>query len=337
MGRYCNAVEAASKLVKTGPPVLASHHLTSLEDLLERLTGSPSIEPAKGLSARKQPTKPGLDKIGSWIEGRLTKFIAGEDDSSTSTSAPKAISTVKGAAAVGGAVGPFSHFSTISPAQSADVSRNGSVPDFIGGSSGSLGVPSFDGRASGMPSPAGETPGQPECGHQASWGDRDEGEDTTPHADDVGELINPMAAMSFGVPSASTSTYAPKKPAMDVDDDEDDLGFGNSGLSRNKTPRPDDGTTDNASAGPNAAIKEDPKSASTNKKKDAPPADASPSKQDAAKAQSGWFKGWFGKKEGEGPGPIRAKLGEENAMVFDKELKRWVMPGVSSNIEAKMP
>jgi hypothetical protein len=46
--------------------------------------------------------------------------------------------------------------------------------------------------------------------------------------------------------------------------------------------------------------------------------------------KSGWLRGWFGKKEGEGSGPIVAKLGEESSMVFDPELKRWVVKGVSN-------
>jgi hypothetical protein len=45
--------------------------------------------------------------------------------------------------------------------------------------------------------------------------------------------------------------------------------------------------------------------------------------------KSGWLRGWFGKKEGEGSGPIVAKLGEESSMIFDPELKRWVVKGVS--------
>jgi hypothetical protein len=48
--------------------------------------------------------------------------------------------------------------------------------------------------------------------------------------------------------------------------------------------------------------------------------------------QSGWLRGWFGKKEGEGSGPIRAKLGEESSMIFDPELKRWIVKGVGPSL-----
>ena len=41
--------------------------------------------------------------------------------------------------------------------------------------------------------------------------------------------------------------------------------------------------------------------------------------------KKGWFGGWFGRKDpNEQSGPIKAKLGEENAFVYDAELKRWV-------------
>jgi len=42
------------------------------------------------------------------------------------------------------------------------------------------------------------------------------------------------------------------------------------------------------------------------------------------------LRGWFGKKEGEQTsGPVRAKLGDENAMVYDPDQKRWIVKGVS--------
>jgi hypothetical protein len=51
----------------------------------------------------------------------------------------------------------------------------------------------------------------------------------------------------------------------------------------------------------------------------------------AEQRPSGWLRGWFGKKEGEGSGPVVAKLGEESSMVYDTDLKRWVVKGVRDN------
>ncbi|KAF2016741.1 hypothetical protein BU24DRAFT_209313 [Aaosphaeria arxii CBS 175.79] len=54
-------------------------------------------------------------------------------------------------------------------------------------------------------------------------------------------------------------------------------------------------------------------------------ADAQRDKEAAAKkAGGGWFGGWFKKDPNAGPGPIKAKLGEENSFYYDPELKKWV-------------
>src|SRR6266536_1749891 len=49
-------------------------------------------------------------------------------------------------------------------------------------------------------------------------------------------------------------------------------------------------------------------------------------KPDLQKKPSGWFGGWFGKKDPNAPqtGPIKAKLGEESSFVYDPELKKWI-------------
>jgi hypothetical protein len=45
-----------------------------------------------------------------------------------------------------------------------------------------------------------------------------------------------------------------------------------------------------------------------------------------ADPKKGWLSGWFGgKKDGTAsPGPIKAKLGEENSFYYDENLKKWV-------------
>jgi hypothetical protein len=60
----------------------------------------------------KKVAKPNLDSIGSWFEGRLTKFIAGDEGSEGAE-----VAIGKSTSAPGGkssdAVGPFSHYSAI--------------------------------------------------------------------------------------------------------------------------------------------------------------------------------------------------------------------------------
>jgi hypothetical protein len=59
---------------------------------------------------------------------------------------------------------------------------------------------------------------------------------------------------------------------------------------------------------------------------------AAPAVKEEAKPTSSWLgKLWGGKKEATPPAtpgtpsaPIKAKLGEESAFYFDKDLKRWV-------------
>jgi hypothetical protein len=296
--------------------------VASLEDLLERLTGTPSINPVKGLA--RKPAKPGFDKLGSWIEGRLTKFIAGEEgDSAPSRPAP----------ATNDAIGPFSHFSSISP--QVGLSRNPS----------SLDVPELNGLhlSPKMHSPVRQLALLPH-GHRqeatddssTSLGDflharessytpwsviQEAPQEENNNEAESGEFIHPMVPPAFGAPGAAAAApdYAPRA-TLQVEEPDEDLGFGNTSLSRGRTPRPAD-TAGEGEAQNGATVKDEPK----------PEAAASPSKMEPQKS-SGWLRGWWGKKEGEGSGPIKAKLGEESSMVYDKELKRWVVKGVSKSL-----
>lgn len=319
---------------------------SSLEDLLERLTGTPTTSPAKTFAGRRPASKGGRDTIGSWIEGRLTKFIAGEEDEKQAAKAPRA--APKGSTAA--PVGPFSHFSTISPAMSDAASRNGSTLDVasLNGHLGVLGdsrrtspfmqqspfsqssplvqVQAFDGTDPASDSPYAQY--QPaQASPSYSWGgDREEdGNGDTPQAyeggaDHESDFINPMAALSLGQ-SAPGPSYDPPGSRTDHEEDDDDLGFGNKALSRARTPMPPTSTGSDESSQPNAKASAKPDTT----------VDSSPSKGDAQKA--GWLRGWWGKKEGgETVGPIKAKLGDENKMVFDETTKRWIVKGVCDEI-----
>ncbi|KAK8864270.1 hypothetical protein IAR55_001516 [Kwoniella newhampshirensis] len=350
--KYCAAIEAGSKTGKGAQirSLLSRPLLSSLEDLLERLTGTPSINPANALG--RKVAKPGFDKLGSWIEGRLTKFIAGEEGEGP---APKPT------AASGKPAGPFAQFSTISPNASGSVTRTPSMADFHGGamtSNAFLGVQSvsrttspavgftsqFTESSSGQAQPPshassmssssyGDQYGQYQGGGSyPAWGEEakhDDGEET-PHIPiglgDEGDFINPMSQLSLepnGPTSSGNSAYEP--PAARVqsnnnayaaeDDDEDDLGFGNKALSRDRTPKPPAGA---AGADDKASNKDETKEAAKS-------AAAEPSKP--AEHKASWLGRLWGKKEGEASGPIKAKLGEESSMMFDPDLKRWVVKG----------
>lgn len=228
--RYCTAVETASKPGKNQPQILSPALLSSLEDLTERLTGTPSANPARLIGGRK--AKAGL---GSWIEGRLTKFIAGEEDALAPAKPAPAAAKDSGAP-----IGPFSHFSTISPAASGGPSRNLSTNDFEGNGYGRTSSSSSLYDADYTAQPAAQA-------SYSSWSHDQETEptaddDTPTGNDDEAEFINPMAALSLGARGTAPSDYQPPASSshnrIEPEDDDEDMGFGNSSLSRGRTPRP---------------------------------------------------------------------------------------------------
>ncbi|WVQ72528.1 hypothetical protein IAR50_002085 [Cryptococcus sp. DSM 104548] len=354
--RYCTAIEAGAKPLIKGAPtqsLLSPAFTASLEDLLERLTGTPSVNPAKVLAGGKRGKQPGIDKIGSWIEGRLSKFIAGEEGEDTAPKPP----------ATGGKTsGPFAHFSAVSPDLSGSSTRNPSMADVPSHSApnGYLGVQ----PASRATSPANPYPqshpsqspyGAPQTLSRASspsatpnantysgasnptfgdaysrqsqtsygdnyspWGasqEHLEQETETPRAyeapqkSEEDDLYNPMAQHSSGPSSYAPPTSVPSKSqaSYDLNDDDEDLGFGNSSLSKGRTVKPET----------------DPKKARDATQEEKPKPEAKPEPPQT----SSWLGKLWGKKEG---GPIKAKLGEESSMVFDTASGRWVVKGTQT-------
>lgn len=313
--RYCEAIETAAKPTAKGARTTLPPHLRAgMEDLLERLTGTPSANPSRGLGRSK--SKSGAT-IGSWIEGRLTKFIAGEDEGQEAPK--KATAPTSTGSAV--PVGPFSHFSAISPNPSAGVSR---APSTVEGE-GSF-HPMSTGNATSTGTgyePYGGGPASAASGGYAPWdgsstaNDQSQSAPSDASGGDDGGFISPMAGFTPApiAPAAPTQNYAPAKKSEPAwDDDDEDLGFGNSALSRDRTPK----VADEPSAQQDAYAppKEEPK----------PAPKEEPKKPEQGK--KGWFGGWFGgKKDGESSGPVRANLGEESKMYYDPELKRWLVKG----------
>lgn len=46
------------------------------------------------------------------------------------------------------------------------------------------------------------------------------------------------------------------------------------------------------------------------------------------KPASSWIGRWWTRKETDSPAPVKANLGDQMSLVYDKELKRWVNPNV---------
>ena len=268
---YCESITTATEVTEKDKTRRLSPHLAAgLEDLLERLSGEPSVAPTKGQRTVGLRKAKSSATLGSWIEGRLTKFIAGEEEGDAK---PQGLTVKKE-----GVVGPFSHFSAItpSPAPSAPVSRAVSSVDMNAPpSTGSIEPPTPY-----APTSAGYSSYQP-------WGDNEDAStdaEATPHAlpavptlnvSDDG-FINPMGNLAFGSPSPAADYTPParQEPAA-FDDDEDDLGFGNAALSRGRTPKVEDEKHGKPAAAAAAAAAAPPPKAEEKKpepKEDKPPA-----------------------------------------------------------------
>lgn len=101
---YIDAVLAQIRAQKTSNPTFAA-----LGKMAEALSGRIAGVPVTA-AATKKGGKPNLENLGSWFEGRLTKFIAGDEEAEAKPAQPAATKDTAPAAAVG----PFSHYSAIS-------------------------------------------------------------------------------------------------------------------------------------------------------------------------------------------------------------------------------
>lgn len=115
--KYCEAISTAIKAAAPSKPIPVGgpqpgagyYHLTLLEQLKQaELLFAPNSQNKSSWTNKIQ--RPTIDGMGGALEGFLTKFIAGDDENSTPPKPDNA--TPKDDSA---AVGPFSHFSAITP------------------------------------------------------------------------------------------------------------------------------------------------------------------------------------------------------------------------------
>lgn len=86
-----------------------------MRELSERISGTGAVDKT-GSWISRTVAKPSLDGLGSWFEGRITKFVAGEGDD-TASAPPVAVPDASQQ------VGPFSHYAPVS-AWSSDAGAN---------------------------------------------------------------------------------------------------------------------------------------------------------------------------------------------------------------------
>ncbi|KZS99244.1 hypothetical protein SISNIDRAFT_448107 [Sistotremastrum niveocremeum HHB9708] len=132
--RYCEAIGASLRLNARGSKYYTQVFLEQLKQLSDRLTGAPQMDKSGSWISRKV-AKPSLDTIGGWLEGRLTKFIAGDSDSPTAAEHNGTPQTNN--QAFSGTFSAFSNISSTSTSQSPSPSpslqgvlplASGSVP-----------------------------------------------------------------------------------------------------------------------------------------------------------------------------------------------------------------
>ncbi|KZT09428.1 uncharacterized protein LAESUDRAFT_735142 [Laetiporus sulphureus 93-53] len=383
--RYCEAI--ATCLNRTSP-YMNPTFIEQLKGLSDRLTAAPQLDKTASWIGSKV-SKPSLDSIGNWLEGRLTKFIAGDGDSLHAEDHAHAGHQQPFS-------GPFAHYSTITSANSSAVpspqqSRvdlnempNSPPPPFRTGSamayrpsaasyvpmnraSSAMDYirPSFQRKPSPIPrvSSANATAspyadgslysqalngyafGSSRTGHTAenggstgtetaTWWGVSESDAPTPTASSFSQVHENEASMSssrflslMDDPAYSTMTsvsqtstaYSRHEPTV-AEEDEDDLGLGNSSTRAKRPPSDAD------------------EKSNTPRQTEEPKEEANPT-QDTEKpepkpASSG---SWLSRlwRRDSAPAPIRANLGEQTTFYYDKELKRWV--NKSAGPEAAKP
>ena len=213
-------------------PFLHPCLLDQTKDLHDRLSCTPPRDGGPGSWVTRKMARPTLDSLWSTLEGKFTSFVAGEGEeaSATAPSASEAIANSKGKQ-----IGPFSHYSAISPAStSGTVSRAQSISDLHGSAAyGATSPPASPPKRGGFPAQPPRAQPQrapPSAQHQRtgslgfsafgsdpyatapSWAPPTpvEEEDTTStSADDtVTEATQPDSSGWWGAANGSTSTSA---------------------------------------------------------------------------------------------------------------------------------
>lgn len=126
--KYCEAIAQCLKQTRQSP-YLHPTLLSQSKQLSDRLLGAPQAGAGGNWMTRKMQ-RPTLDGVWGALEGRFTKFIAGEDGATEGESPNK---NSKGS--VSSSVGPFSHYSAITPdAASGGMTRQQSFTELHAGS-----------------------------------------------------------------------------------------------------------------------------------------------------------------------------------------------------------
>jgi hypothetical protein len=120
LNRYCEAITAA---IGRSSPYFTPTLLDHLKGLSDRITGVAHVDKLGSWMGAKL-SKPSLDTIGGWLEGRFTKLVTGDADTPI-------LGDEDSKAEDRNFAGPFSHYSTISSA--APSARSSPQPSLVNG------------------------------------------------------------------------------------------------------------------------------------------------------------------------------------------------------------
>lgn len=130
--RYTEAIANTLKLTTKPSPYYTPILVAQVKALSDRLTAAGGSDKAGSWITRMVPRGPTKETLWSTLEGGFTKFVSGEGEPSAKALAAKA-EVAK--TANGGPIGPFSHYSSISPGStSGTLSRAQSTADLLNGS-----------------------------------------------------------------------------------------------------------------------------------------------------------------------------------------------------------
>ncbi|KIY61739.1 hypothetical protein CYLTODRAFT_405295 [Cylindrobasidium torrendii FP15055 ss-10] len=358
--KYCEAITTA--MAKPSPYFNAAL-LETLKDLSGRLNGAASSDKNTSWISSKVG-KTSLDSIGGWL---VNKLVAGDGDS---PGLPPDDIAKPESQSFGNT---FSQYSTISSATpSANPSPQSSSTNLTTAynfppptrstsamdnrrktqqlprvASASAATTSFaQAHAFNAYQPMStmaedQTVGPDDEGQEVTWYGNDIGYNKTPTATNYLNpngaapshegLFSPMGNIPFSPMPPTQSSYGNgngRGARIDEDDDMEDLGFGNS--------KPKKGGDDKVvpydpgNATPPASDPEEDKKRSQPQRPDPKP------QQDAGSTGGkSWLSRWWSKDPNAGPGPVKAKLGQESSFYYDKELKKWVNKTAGADEPAK--
>lgn len=144
-----------------------------------------------------------------------------------------------------------------------------------------------------------------------------------------GEFISPMdsAPSGFTFSSSKPSTSIRSETSV-VEEEEEDLGFGNTSIKKTK-----------ARESPAHEKEEDDKEEAKTKNERTAEVKKPATKPELVQQSSSWLGSLWNWRRGssQSPAPIVANLGEEKTFYYDKELKRWVNKNAPETSAAPSP